>query len=147
LCIAYITRKLRVTLKDAYGLVKDAKSNIRPNDGFVQQLKEYYNLLHEHDHQPIEQPKECHDIKPAKNEEHVGAQSKDEAVQVSSLQPSEPEQNRDTIVAEGEQERESQGSFHCKKCRLLLFKTADVTAHLQGNGQTSFSWHKRTSVR
>jgi protein-tyrosine phosphatase len=40
-CIAYILQKLKVSLEDAVGLVKDANPDICPNDGFMKQLKAY----------------------------------------------------------------------------------------------------------
>ncbi|UJR11780.1 hypothetical protein I4U23_015960 [Adineta vaga] len=39
--LAYLLGIHRMKYEDAYRLLKTARSNIRPNDGFVQQLKEY----------------------------------------------------------------------------------------------------------
>jgi protein-tyrosine phosphatase len=39
--LAYLLGIHRMKYEDAYTLLKTARSNIRPNDGFVQQLKEY----------------------------------------------------------------------------------------------------------
>eukprot|EP00026_Physarum_polycephalum_P012463 Phypoly_transcript_12774.p1 GENE.Phypoly_transcript_12774~~Phypoly_transcript_12774.p1 ORF type:complete len:363 (+),score=56.67 Phypoly_transcript_12774:12-1100(+) len=46
ICIAYILQKLKVSLEDAVGLVKDARPDICPNDGFMRQLKAYEQEIH-----------------------------------------------------------------------------------------------------
>lgn len=43
--IAYIMKHLKISFEDAFKLVKNTRSIINPNAGFISQLKEYENYL------------------------------------------------------------------------------------------------------
>ncbi|CAL1276220.1 unnamed protein product [Larinioides sclopetarius] len=44
--LAYLMNRCKMTLKDAYSLVKSVRSCIRPNDGFMKVLEEYEKELY-----------------------------------------------------------------------------------------------------
>jgi len=45
ICIAYIMKTNKLKYLDAYGIVKAAKPDIKPNEGFVVQLKKFEQVL------------------------------------------------------------------------------------------------------
>jgi hypothetical protein len=105
ICIAYVARKLAISLKDAFGLIKDVKKDVRPNNGFVKQLKEYHDLLQtrtfvistepeiEEEEEEIDNEDEfdSEDEIPTKKMEKIEIKESKQEIKVEEVKPKEPE--------------------------------------------------------
>eukprot|EP01126_Amoeba_proteus_P014363 TRINITY_DN16295_c0_g1_i17.p1 TRINITY_DN16295_c0_g1~~TRINITY_DN16295_c0_g1_i17.p1 ORF type:complete len:104 (-),score=12.16 TRINITY_DN16295_c0_g1_i17:43-354(-) len=44
-CIAYVMARKKMTFQDAYSIVKSVKPDVRPNEGFIVQLKKFEQVI------------------------------------------------------------------------------------------------------
>ena len=124
-----MVRKLKISLKDAFELIKGANKKARPNNAFVAQLKEYHQNLNKES----TENKEEEEVKEEPSTQELSKE--EEPVQVPETEQEE----------EKEEVKEPEIPYHycCKICRRLLFTNKDIMKHEKGEGQESFSWHKR----
>eukprot|EP01133_Synstelium_polycarpum_P013859 gene13859-16343_t len=138
-CIAYLIRKLKISYDDAYGLVKDARSIVCPNPGFVRQLKEY--------EQSILAPKKTKKVMVQKTITTTtpadGATAESSSVVVASMDTLSIKDNTVEIEVEVD---EDEHKYCCRKCSKVLFKTSGLVMHGKGGGQNSFKWARRAKV-
>jgi len=173
ICIAYIIQKLKVTLEDAFGLVKDARPTICPNDGFMKQLKEFeQEILHPTAIQPTPQPphmsndktnnnlfnyiasplpndhssSSASNISPANSSSPSSPPSSSSIPSSASSTPFPSTQSLETaLLHTSEIPENAHSKYCCRMCGTYLFNDTDLIAHEKGSGQTSFEWRKRAN--
>jgi dual specificity phosphatase 12 len=115
--LAYIMKTRKLTLKEAIEHIKDKKPDIRPNDGFIQQLKLWEAMKYQLD--------ERHKSYRAYKLHHQANKMRDTGyMETMELMP-------DPISC-------SESSYYsCRKCRRQLFNGSNVLQHELGMGFTS----------
>lgn len=154
--IAYLARKLSISLKDAFDILQSARRGIKPNAGFVKQLKEFHTTLQA---KPAQQENLQQLQSQAIQHQNDDVQMKQEPVppnvsQESITLPSEPQKEEKPIQEEepehpsaAEQPTETtKKEYFCRVCRLKLFEGGDVLEHEVGEGQVAFDWNKRSAT-
>lgn len=145
-CIAYLMKKLNLSVEDAMELVKDARPDTEPNPGFMRQLKEYYMQLHPELKAKKTQaaPAAAAAAAPAVTESAAWPEAAAQAPTAVEIGPTE--------AAQEEEEEEEEGSiakvarddvvyYVCRVCRYRVFDETDLVPHV--SGQHEFSYRKR----
>lgn len=131
-CIAYLMKKLKLSLDDAMELVKDARPCTSPNPGFLLQLKDYFYDLNP-------------DQKPAPTSVSHVSNPPVETKPAESTIPTQPSSEPQQEEAEGQQTVDPNVVFYtCRVCRYRVFDTNDLVPH--ESGKHEFAWRRRECV-
>eukprot|EP00049_Salpingoeca_infusionum_P022434 m.6728 g.6728 ORF g.6728 m.6728 type:complete len:358 (-) comp5185_c0_seq1:213-1286(-) len=125
--LCFLMKREGMTPREAFKDLKKSRKSVRPNDGFVAQVKLFHEMGCCID-------KSHPEYRLYKLNNLVDEHSADGRVEPAALAPdpltSPPEGGADFIVK-------------CKKCRRLLFTDMNLLDHEPGEGQLSFRYRKR----
>lgn len=135
---AYLMYKEKISLEDALAKIREKRSYVRPNEGFVEQLSLFEAMGCDlNPHHPL---MKFHKLGQFANQMQ-GSRRHHNAEIPKELIAKDPNQKS------GEEGSEQQETvFRCRKCRRALFKEGSVVGHNPGQGQVSFKWHKQTQT-
>ncbi|KAJ2485426.1 tyrosine protein phosphatase yvh1 [Coemansia sp. RSA 2320] len=124
---AFVMQQDSLTAEQALQVLKDTRSQIYPNSGFVDQLHLYYDLNYDvsTDKALYRRFLISHNVEHFKEYGNVG----------SVVAGSDP--SKQTLPA--------QRVVRCKKCRRPLVTDTNIIDHQAGAGQLAFSYNKRSS--
>ncbi|KAL1915323.1 uncharacterized protein VTP21DRAFT_6781 [Calcarisporiella thermophila] len=130
--IAYLMKSQKLTLEEAYDTVRAARSVICPNPGFYQQLRVYEELGY-----MVSKENPVYRRFLIENRWRVS--------DIASIPMGpDPEKLRAANALAGRRlTPNTQRIYKCKKCRRALVTTENIIPHTPGQGQSSFSHHKR----
>ncbi|KAI9255914.1 dual specificity phosphatase [Helicostylum pulchrum] len=130
---ACLMKSKKIKRDEALDIIKRKRSCIAPNDGFMEQLDLYYDLNFIVDNTHVEYRRFL-----------VATMAEDQRnfgyIEHITL-AADPEY---TPLTEASDEK-SFRALRCRKCRRMLVGSENVVDHESGQGQMSFSYHKRNS--
>lgn len=124
--LAYLMWSECLPLKMALQDLKARKPDIRPNAGFMEQLKLWERMRCQLD---------------SRNRAYRAYRLKLKAHEMKETGCLE---SVNTSPDPAQTALDSTAYFRCRKCRRLLFTGESVLQHELGGGQTAFKWHKRS---
>ncbi|KAI8322268.1 dual specificity protein phosphatase 12 [Martensiomyces pterosporus] len=126
---AYLMQRDELTADQALQMIKEKRSQIHPNQGFVEQLQLYYDIRYEVSPTNVLYRRflVSHSAEHFKEYGHV------EHI-VAGMDPTSQKQMLP-----------SERLVRCKKCRRALVTEANILDHQAGAGQLAFSYKKRNA--
>lgn len=138
---AYLMKHERVSQEDALESLRQSCKFVCPNDGFLEQLKMFEQMSFKVDHSsPIYKRFRLKVLGDTYNRGEKIDNSK------FGADPGMPAENMSARIKEASSDKApSAPVYRCKKCRRLVALQDNVLDHVPGEGETSFTWHKRRS--
>ncbi|KAI4330550.1 hypothetical protein MLD38_028829 [Melastoma candidum] len=135
---AYLMQSEQLSQEDALESLKQSCEFVSPNDGFLEQLKMFEDMGFKVD-------RDSRIYKKFRVKVLGDAFNRGEKIDISKF-AADPGLATD-VSSEVTPSRtgESQHSkvYRCKKCRRIVALLENVVDHIPGEGESSFSWHKR----
>ncbi|RCI01401.1 dual specificity phosphatase 12 [Rhizopus stolonifer] len=130
---ACLMKSKKIKRDDALAIIRQKRPSIAPNDGFMEQLSLYYDLDFDVDarHADYRRFLVATMAEEQKNYGYI------EHVALAA----DPEYTPLTEASDKKKFR----ALRCRKCRRMLVGSENVVDHEPGQGQISFSYHKRNS--
>ncbi|MED6170625.1 hypothetical protein PIB30_032910 [Stylosanthes scabra] len=137
---AYLMRMENLSLEDALESLRKSYEFVCPNDGFLEQLRMFEEMGFKVDHSSSIYKRFRLKIL---GDNHFSGSRIDSSK--LGADPGMPVQISSDVEGATKVENNRSPTYRCKKCRRIVALQENVLAHVPGEGETSFEWHKRRS--